>query len=540
MPDIDRVIAIVDDKVNKLDGYYSLQIKETGIYLTVQPPQNEGMPVQESVIMQDLASRNISQIIPGMIAKVITEAKGDAIKIAEVATVESDPEIIVLVSRDRMESTLTIKKPPRCRPVLIDEVLAALYKAGVVCGIDRAAVEQAMEKPGSRVVCASGIAVQNGKDATITLLFDKNAQARPVERENGTVDFKNLQLFTTVVEGGLLAEKVPATAGIAGMDVLGHDCIPKPGKDIPLPIGKNVYQKDDKVFASIAGQVVYNKKKIHVMPVIKINGDVDLSTGNIDFVGSIVVSGSVQAGFTVKAGGDIEITGTLCGGMVEAQNIIVRMGIQGMHRGYIRAVENVVAKFIENATVVAGNEVIVSDVILHSQVSAGKRVIVEGRRGLIVGGTISAGEEIQAKNAGTRMAISTELEVGVNPLLREESQNLRCEIQKVRKNLEQAKKALTILKSMKADTLSSDKKAMLLKLTKAQFHLMGQESTMNERIAEIDVMLDEMRYGKIKISEVVFPGVKIVVGTLVKPIREIIKFAAFFQEDGEIKVGSFR
>jgi uncharacterized protein (DUF342 family) len=540
MSDDDHIITIVDDKVRKLDGYYLLQITEKGIYLTVHSPQNAGVPVQESVIMQDLASRGISNFFPGMIAKVITEATGDAMKIAEAPVIESEPEISVLVSRDRMESTLTIKKPPQCRQLLIDEVLATIHKAGIVFGIDRAVIEQAMEKPGCHVVCAKGTAVHDGKSATIKLFFDKNVQARPVEREDGTVDFKNLQMFTTVKKGELLAEKVPATAGIPGMDVLGHECIPKHGKDCLFPVGKNVHVEDNKVLASIAGQVVYNNNKIHVMPVIKIDGDVDISTGNIDFIGSVIVSGSVQAGFTVKAGGDLEIAGTLCGGMIEAKNILVRMGIQGMHRGYIKAVENVVAKFIENATVFAGNEVIISDVILHSKVSAGKKVIVEGRRGLIAGGSISAGEEIRAKNAGTRMAIATDLEVGVNPVLREENRNLIREIDKVHISLEQAKKALIILRAMNADTMSSDKKEMMLKLTKAQFHLMGQESTMKERAAAIAVMLDEMRYGRIKISEEVFPGVKIVVGTIVKPIRESMKFVAFFEENGEVKVGSFR
>lgn len=525
MSDDDCVIARVDDKVEKLDGYYSLQTTEKGTYLTVELAQNGGFPVQESVIMQELATRKISNFIPGMIAKVITEAKGEAIKIAEVPEIESEPEINVLVARNRMESVLTIKKPPHCRALLVDEVMVALHNAGIVFGIEKEAIERAIENPGSHIVCAQGIVVQDGKNAEITLSFNKDTQARPVERENGTVDFKSLQLFTMINEGGLLAEKVPATAGTAGMDVLGHECIPKHGKDTPLPVGKNVYIENNKVFASIAGQVVYNNNKIHVMPIIKINGDVDLSTGNIDFVGGIIISGSVQSGFSVKAGGDIEIAGTLCGGMVEGKNIVVRMGIQGMNRGYIKAVENIIAQFIENATVFAGNEVIVSDVILHSRVSAGKRVIVGGRRGLIAGGTISAGEEIRAKIAGTRMAISTDLEVGVNPLLREENQKLKGELEKVHASLEQAKKALIILRSMNSDTMTSEKKEMLLKLTKAQFHWMGQESTINNRIAEINLMLNEMRYGKIKVSETVFPGVKIVVGTFVKPIREIMEFA---------------
>lgn len=540
MSDVDHILAVVADKTEVLDGYYSLQITEKCVYLTVHSPQNTGLPVQESVIMQDLATRKITGLIPGAIAKAIAEANGEAMKIADILEIESEPVIGIAVSRDRMEVSLTIKKPPHCRAILITEVLEKLTLTGVTYGIDQTAIQQALEQSQCDIVCAKGLLAENGTNALITLLFERDNKGRPVLRENGTVDFKRLNLFTMTKTGELLAEKLPPTDGKAGVNVLGQESLPKRGKDIPLPVGKNVYVEDNKVFSSIDGQVVYVNNKISVLPIIEIKGDVDLSTGNIDFVGSVIIRGSVQAGFTVKAGGDIEISGTLSGGMVEAKNIIVRMGIQGMHRGYIKAVENVVAKFIENATVFAGNEVIVSDAILHSQVSAGKKVIVEGRKGMIAGGTISAGEEIRAKLAGTAMSASTDLQVGVNPLLREESQKLRKELQKVRTSLEQAKKALTILKSMNADSMSSDKKTMLLKLTKAQFHLMGQESAMNDRIAEIDVMLDEMRYGKIKISEVVYPGVKIVVGTLVKPIREVMKFAAFFQEDGDIKVGTFR
>jgi len=211
-----------------------------------------------------------------------------------------------------------------------------------------------------------------------------------------------------------------------------------------------------------------------------------------------------------------------------------------MNKGYIKATETVVAKYIENATVSAGKDVIVSDVILHSKVSAGKKVVVEERRGLIAGGQISAGEEIRAKIIGTQSATSTDIEVGVNPALREEYQTARKEIKKLEFDLEQAQKALNILRAMNQSTMPPDKREMLLKLTKAQFHLIGQTETLRNRLAEIEIALEEMRYGHIKVADTVHPGVKLVVGTLVKPIRDEVKFAKFYAEDGEIKTGSFK
>ena len=211
-----------------------------------------------------------------------------------------------------------------------------------------------------------------------------------------------------------------------------------------------------------------------------------------------------------------------------------------MHRGYVKAKENVVAKFIENATVHAGNEIIVSDVVLHSRITAGKKILVEGRRGLIAGGTVMAGEEIRAKVIGTQMSTSTELEVGVNPALREEYQHIRREIKKVEVSLEQTQKALGILRAMDQHSMPPDKREMLLKLTKAQFHLVGQVDTMRTRMTAIEGEFEEMRAGRIKASDVIYPGVKVVVGTLVKPVRDTLKFVSLYAEDGEIKVGTFK
>ena len=50
-----------------------------------------------------------------------------------------------------------------------------------------------------------------------------------------------------------------------------------------------------------------------MFPVYVVPGDVDFSTGNIDFIGSVKVMGSVRNGFSVKAEGNVEIMGRLEG-----------------------------------------------------------------------------------------------------------------------------------------------------------------------------------------------------------------------------------
>lgn len=540
MENDERFSERIDENISSLDAYFTVTIDEDGVLLTVFPPQGTGKPVKEPQIIEYLAERGINTIDKSLLLRVIKEALGTPVKITEKPE-KVEPDIRVVISRDRMEAVLQVIMPKGCRHVSLDEILSELKNKGITYGIDNEAMKTALERPGRTVVCARGLAAVDGTDASIKYFKDFDNRGRPVELEGGLVDFKNINLFITVQKDELLAEKILPTLGIAGIDVLGNKIPAKPGKDLVLPKGKNVYSVDGlKLYAGQAGQVVLTDNKVNIIPVIEVNGDVDLSTGNINFTGNVVVKGSIQTGFTVKAEGDVEIFGNVCGGTVEGKNITVRMGIQGMQKGYIRAKKNVVAKYIENASVHAGENIIVDDVIMHSKVSAAKKVMVQEGRGLIVGGQISAGEEIRTKTIGTSLATRSYLKVGVSPELREEYRELKTDLQKTKSNLEETKKALNILKTLNQRTMSVEKREKMLKLMKNQFHLIGQIETMRNRLAEIEISFEKMKSGYIRVSEVIYPGVVLVIGTLVKPINDIVKFANFFVEGGEISIEPYK
>jgi len=61
-----------------------------------------------------------------------------------------------------------------------------------------------------------------------------------------------------------------------------------------------------------------------------------------------------------------------------------------------------------------------------------------------------------------------------------------------------------------------------------------------KRQAEIELTFEEMRSGRIRASETVYPGVRIVIGSLVRPIRDAVKFVSFYADEGEIKVGPYK
>ncbi len=517
--------------------HYLLQVLEDGLWLTVNAC-GEGQRPDVDTVMAAVRRLGYKDVKGAAVAEVVRLAEGTPVKLSDPIAVP-EPEIQVVVSRDRLEAFLQICVPKGARAVLIDEVLEAVKAAGVVFGVDSDAILKAVESLRAKVVIARGRPPVDGLDASIRYLVDIEAKGHPKELEDGRVDYRSLNLFMDVREGDVLAQKIPATAGEPGCDVLGQVLLPKKGKEVALPMGKNTRLEEDKLIAAQNGHLLLVNGKLSVVSVLEIKKDVDLSTGNIDYSGNVVIGGSVQQGFCVKAGGNVEVRGAVCGGTVEARNITVCHGVQGMNSGVLTAVENVHARFIENAVVQAGGDVVVNDAILHSRICAGGKISVEGRRGVVTGGHLMAGAEIVLHTAGTQLAPSTLLEVGVDPAVKEEYRRLREEQQRLAQVLDQAQKALTILKAVEPSRLPPDKREMILRLTKTQFQLAGQSEANRKRILEIESLFEDMRTGRVRVNDAVYPGVKIIIGNLVRPVREVTKHAAFHVENGEIKMGPY-
>ena len=113
--------------------------------------------------------------------------------------------------------------------------------------------------------------------------------------------------------------------------------------------------------------------------------DVDASTGDINYDGNVLVKGNVRSGYTIIAKGNIEVNGVIEGAVLRTDgDILLKRGIQGMGKADVECEGNLVAKFIENARVVAGG-FIQADSIMHSKVSAKGEIEISGKKGFVTG-----------------------------------------------------------------------------------------------------------------------------------------------------------
>ncbi|HWR39432.1 MAG TPA: FapA family protein [Patescibacteria group bacterium] len=528
------------DEGQLFDGNYVIAEVDGDIFLTVFPPVSEpGRPVRAGVVINELRTRFGKKLDDNHpIHMAVQSAAGVAVKIYDHLEMETAPEIYLQISPDRTLAQISVTLPRRCRPLTLEDLQQALRKGGVTFGIDQEAMKRLVERQmGGETVCARGIKPVKGRDASLKIFVDTTNKGRPEELDDGRVDYKEIHLYTMVEKGQLLAERIPATVGEAGMDVFGNK-IPAPnGHDVSLPTGKNLQIVDkNRLEAAEGGHYVYDGVTMNVFPVIEIKGDVDFSSGNVDFSGSVVVRGSVNTGFSVKAEGSVDVFGNVIGGTVEAQAITVRAGIQG--RSVIRASQQVIAKFIENSSVHCGDAV-VNDVILHGQVIAERRVVVSGRRGIIAGGQVVAGEEIKAMVLGTTSGVQTKITVGQKPLLRDEYFQLMKDIQQMETQEEENSKSLTLLNAMDLRTMSPQKQELRNKLSASQYYHQQQIKDMRNRVHEIEIAFEEMSGATVKATKSAYPGVVITIGNQIEPVREVMKGTLFCVENGVLKMEAY-
>ncbi len=361
-----------------------------------------------------------------------------------------------------------------------------------------------------------------------------------------------------------LCRLVPVKQGRAGRTVTGKVIAPKIGQDMTLTPGQGVAQDpaDPALYvASETGQVVFKESEtetetpagkvlvrsatIAVLAIFEVNGDLTLKVGNIDFFGTVLIHGSINGEYKVKAGEDVVIDGVLDGGEVTAGGkVLIKGGIIGQ-KTRVTANGPVEAKYIRNAYVDSGAVVRVMDAIMHSTVIASDKVELTGR-GMLVGGTTVAGWEVVAKEIGAKSNVPTEIEVGEDPRMREEVRRIEKEAKAIAEQVDKAKKGIQFLKELNTKLggkLPEDKKDMLNKLTRTQFKLLSDYKALTTAKAEIDAKAAAekgKRRAKVSCSGPVYPGTKMTISRVTKVVSVDEKFSSYVEDNGQIKALPFR
>ena len=528
------------------NGYFKLDIRDGNVYLVVFPPADGGKPVEYKEVTSYLEGKGYAVL--------------DARELNTALTARGEPREVFLGmwngldESEQMEVTISIDKmlvfcrfyPPSNNGRLMteDEILRDLEFHKVTVGISREEIQKFLKERHycTNYIMAKGVPPINGKDAKIEYFFNTNHNLKPKKNEDGSVNYHELNTISRVEKGQVLAKLHREVPEKPGKDVFGGDIQARQEKTMKLEFGNNITLSEDmtEIYSGVTGHASLVNGKVFVEDVFEVPADVDTSTGNIVYDGNVTIKGNVKSGFSVTAKGDIVIEGVVEAAFLNAGGqIIVKRGIHGMGKGRVQAKDNIITKFIENATVISGGY-IETESILHSQVSAGNDIRVGGKKGFVNGGVIRAGNLVEAQTIGSSMGTLTRIEVGVDPEIKERYGELQKSIIQVSKELEQLRPILVNFneKMQKKEPLSVERVQQVQSVARSFKEKQQVLNAQRKELKDIHEQIQMSHNAKIKVKGSIYPGVSVNISEVSMNIKSERSFSKFIKEHGEIVVRS--
>ena len=422
-----------------------------------------------------------------------------------------------------------------------EEIQKDLKNIGVISGISEEAIRLfLLEKRYFEIyVLAKGTKAREGSDGYIEYTFNTSLKPTPKMNEDGTVDFHTLENVNHIKSGDVVAILHPEDRGDNGTDILGRPVYPRKVKRAVFRYGKNMEVSEDKLklISKVDGHVTLENDKVFVSNVLELV-DVDASTGDINYSGSVMIKGNVLAGFSVKAAGDISVSGIVEGATIIADgDITFNRGVQGMNKAVIKAGGNIVSKFIESASSVEAGGNIESDSILHSKVRAKGTIKASGRNGLIVGGEVRSICLVEAKNIGNEMGTATVVGVGVDPAAKKRVDELKTSLQKLGDSKIQLNQIMTALRKKQEieGKLAPDKVELQQKTMRNLVMIEKDLTEQKNELEQLRQQLGEDVNARVRVSGNIYVGVKLIFGEQNYFIKEKRTSCQFLKDKADIK-----
>lgn len=529
-----------------MNGYFRLVNREGASSLKLFPPVGKGKPIDLVDVMEYLTMKDYACDLPTLKRAVEgAEKEQQEISLGN-ETRPKERECYKLTIRpDRMQAYARFYAASEGgEDMTAQEMIHDLELRGIKCGILTDAIEGFFKQReyGEDILVAEGKAPVQGKHAYIEYKFNTDKKAKPTLNEDGSVDFFHLNILNHCDKGDVLAVLHPEEPGEPGENLFGERVQPADVRKEVLKFGHNIDLSEDKTVltAQVNGHVELVQGTVFVSDELAVE-NVDTATGNIDYEGNVLINGNVATNFQVKAKGDIVVKGVVEGAVLEAGgNIVIARGMNGMGRGVLRADGNIISKFLENVTAEAKGYV-ASESILHSRVTAGGEVNVDGRRGFITGGRVCATGSVNVKTLGSEMGADTIVEVGTDPKVKERVIELQKQIGEDTKLLQTVQPTLLSAKQKlaKGVKLSPEQTKQVQSMAVLNKEKTEAIAAANKEIETLQKRMGSSSETVVRVKGEVYPGTKICIGDVSMVVQKTAHYCRFIRERGDVKMAPF-
>lgn len=454
------------------------------------------------------------------------------------------------VTSDRLSASLVITAAFGGNNPTEKVILAYLKKQGITHGLQLANIRGYCSStssltPGSQttVEVAKGTPAKNGIPCefkwTVTPFQDR--ELTPVEREDGTTDMYDLGEIETVSPGDVVMERIPARKSDDGINVYGEPVMSIAPPNIPFEIAEGVEISTDNpnlLIATRSGVPMRARDVIRVDDILVLE-TVDLTTGHIEFDGTVMIKGPVRDGLKVNVTGDIHVRDLVeSATLIAGGNIIVKQGILGRkvevdssaaeesaYSAVVEAKGDIEARYLQYVSIKVGGNITVKDQLLNCLVHDCDELIVGGpgkRKAKLVGGRYSVRRSVSVGILGSDSYVpadiilgtdvarlKSELETIKNKLMEKQDSLPRCQVQLEKAQDKGDQKKIDHFKSVITRIRSEAKEY------KDQYELISQEY--KELLMKVSVTV----YGEC------FPGIEVRFGKFHTTLQEHSKSCRF-------------
>lgn len=421
-----------------------------------------------------------------------------------------------------------------------DEFRREMATKAIRFGIDDNAIHRifAHNMFNSRQRIAQWKPAEDGVDGTIKYVYVLEQELKPKEDEKGFVDYRDLGLVHNIEAGQTIANITLPTEGQPGTDVMGRTVNQKKGVAAKVSMGENVGLSGDGtvMLALASGNLKNNGGKYLVETVINIRGDVDMTTGNIDFIGDVNIHGEVMEGFVlISRKGNITVNGNCTSATLEAQgNITIK---KGCLNSTLTAKGDVKVDFVESSKIhCEGN--VTGDIFLTSEVYCGGSLNAQGTKGRLMGGKYTSLGNIQAGAIGSKNYAATFVTIGGNAVMMEEKAECQKKIGECDMLITRYTQAIDFLNQKKHNGvhIGEDKEELLTGAVKSRIVMKKERSAMEKRVNEIDEYLKNRQNLTITCKRHLYPGVKITLNDMVMNVNSVYQHCKVYMGDDGIKI----
>lgn len=300
------------------------------------------------------------------------------------------------------------------------DIYLDLERRGIVFGIIDKAIDDLIEskRMNEKILIAEGIPAKQGNDGWFEWFVRLDLPRIPAPLPDGGVDYVNIEAFEMVEAGEKIAYYHRAQEGLSGKNIYGETIHAEDGIEKKPLRGTGFEIEPDGVtyVSQLNGKFEYLAGRIIITNMMVVREDVTAVTGKLEVDGSIYVIGSVYSGGYIKVTGDIIIEHNVqTARLIAGGNVMIKRGSCSKNGCFIDAGGEVSGSFFEAANINAGGNV-KANYIMNSVINTMGKVIVSGKKGMLLGGSISAVCGVDTYNLGNQLSLETVLDVGRNRL----------------------------------------------------------------------------------------------------------------------------